>query len=327
MRQHVENYAKEIWYGRRSARGWTSLSWLYQKALGSRWHRPTERPPIPVIVIGNLSAGGTGKTPVVMRVARHLIESGFKPAVISRGYGGKVGRGPARVEPQADPGRVGDEPALIAAGLECPVWVGARRRLTLNAAVAAGAEVVIADDGLQHSDLPRSFEIVVVDGARGFGNGRLLPAGPLRCPIERLAEADRVLLRGPCSRAELPAGTPFELKPLALRDLAGTKSEAPTSLAGQTVSAVCGIGHPEQFAAQLEALAMKVELHAFPDHHRYQPKDLANLARPIVTTAKDAIKLRRLQPAPEDVRVLDVEAALPSALLQDLVEHVREFWL
>lgn len=325
MRQVIERYAKEMWYGRRSARGWAGLSWLYQKALGSRWHRPTERPPIPVIVIGNLSAGGTGKTPVVMCVARHLIESGFRPAVISRGYGGVVGHGPERVEPQADPGRVGDEPALIAERLKLPVWVGTRRRLTLDAAVAAGADVVISDDGLQHRELPRSFEIIVVDGVRGFGNGRLIPAGPLRCPVERLAEADRVLLRGPCTRDELPPGIPFAFQPVALRDLVGTKSEAPDSLAGQSVSAVCGIGHPEQFAAQLEALSMQVELHGFPDHHRYRPVDLAKLPRPIVTTAKDAIKLRRLKPVPEGVRVLDVEAALPSALLQDLVEHVRKF--
>ena len=325
MRQVMERYARELWYGRRSARGWVVFSWLYRKAIGSRWHRPRQRPPVPVIVVGNLSVGGTGKTPVVIALARHLMESGLRPAVISRGYGGTVGRGPERVDALADPARVGDEPVLVASTLDLPVWVGSRRRLTLDAAVAAGAEVVIADDGLQHRELPRSFEVIVVDGARGFGNGQLLPAGPLRCPVDRLSEADRVLLRGPCTRVELPPGIPFALRPLALRVLSGTQSAAPDSLAGQSVSAVCGIGHPEQFAAQLEALGMQVALHAFPDHHRYRTTDLLNLAGPIVTTAKDAIKLRLLDPQPEGVHVLEVEAALPSVLLQDLVEHVREF--
>ncbi|MGY6555068.1 MAG: tetraacyldisaccharide 4'-kinase, partial [Wenzhouxiangella sp.] len=276
-------------------------------------------------VVGNLSVGGTGKTPVVMALAQHLLDSGFKPAVISRGYGGHVGRGPEQVEPPVDPSHVGDEPALIASALDVPVWVGSRRRWALEAAVAAGADVVIADDGLQHRQLPRSFELVVVDGLRGFGNGRLLPAGPLRCPIQRLAEADRVLLRGPCTGPDLPAGIPFRLKPLALRDLTGKQPQPPDSLAGQSVSAVCGIGHPEQFAGQLEALGMQVELHAFPDHHRYACADLLKLPRPIVTTAKDAIKLRRLEPVPAGIHVLDVAAELPLALLQDLVEHVREF--
>lgn len=325
MRQAIEKYAQELWYGQQSAGGWAGLAWLYRQALGARWHRPPQRPPVPVIVVGNLSVGGTGKTPVVIALARHLLDCGLKPAVISRGYGGTVGRGPERVEAQADPARVGDEPALIASVLDLPVWVGARRRRALDAAVAAGAEVVIADDGLQHRELARSFELIVVDGLRGFGNGRLLPAGPLRCPIERLFEADRVLLRGPCTGPGLPAGIPFALKPLALRDLSRKQSQAPDSLAGRSVSAVCGIGHPEQFAAQLEALGMRVELHAFQDHHRYRPADLSKLSRPIVTTAKDAIKLRRLLPVPEGIRVLDVEAELPPSLLQDLVEHVREF--
>lgn len=325
VRQIIERYAQGLWYRARPARGWTMLSWLYAKALGSRWRRPDERPGCPVIVVGNLTVGGTGKTPVVLALVRHLLAAGLRPAVISRGYGGKLRGEPERVGSEADPDHVGDEPALIANSLSVPVWVGAHRRLALEAAQAAGADVVISDDGLQHRDLPRSFEIVVVDGARGFGNGQLLPAGPLRCPPERLAQVDAVLLRAPCSAANLPPGRAFKLEPVRLHDLATDQDQAPVNLDGQTVTAVCGIGHPEQFAAQLEALGMRVRLRSFPDHHRYMAGDLERLRRPIVTTSKDAVKLRRLQPPPHGVQVLEVEAVLPAALLADLVSHVREF--
>jgi len=325
VRQLLERYFQGLWYGERSFRLWSPFSRLYRLGLGSGWRRPCERPPCPVIVVGNLTVGGTGKTPVVMAVARHLLRCGLKPAIISRGYGGSPGRCPARVDKDADPRRVGDEPALMAASVGVPVWVARRRRLALDAAHAAGADVVISDDGLQHRDLPRSFEIVVIDGQRGLGNGLLLPAGPLRCPVERLAQADGVLLRRPCSAADLPPGRVFELQALALSSLDGRERRAPTSRSGQAVTAVCGIGHPGQFAAQLKALGMRVELRAFPDHHRYRRADLAGLAEPIITTAKDAVKLRRLTPLPSGVEVLEVEARLPDALVDELVSHVREF--
>ena len=325
MRRKLERYAQRLWYRERPGRFWMGLSQLYRLGLGSNWQRPNERPPCPVIVVGNLSVGGTGKTPVVMALVRHLLDAGLKPAIISRGYGGQPDRPALRVEPGDDPRRVGDEPALMAASLKVPVWVARRRRLALQAAVAAGAELVIADDGLQHRGLPRSFEIVLIDGERGLGNGHLLPAGPLRCPAERLAQADRVLLRAPCTASGLPAGLVFELRVLGLTRLDSGKRSLPTSRSGQTVTAVCGIGHPGQFATLLESLGMQVDLQAFPDHHSYRNSDLAGMARPIITTAKDAVKLRVLTPVPTGVEVLEIDAALPAELLDAVVSHVREF--
>lgn len=325
MRRRLERFARRLWYGGRPSPVWLGLSRLYRLGLGAKWGRPTERPPCPVIVVGNLTVGGTGKTPVVMALARSLLQAGLKPAIISRGYGGRPGRAVVRVRPGDDPGRVGDEPALMAASLDVPVWIARRRRLALEAALSAGAEVVIADDGLQHRDLARSLEIVVVDGGLGLGNSRLLPAGPLRCPVERLEQVDHVLLRAPCSAPDLPAGEVFELRPMALTGLHDRLRREPTSSSGQSVTAVCGIGHPEQFQALLERLGMRVELKAFSDHHRYRGSDLAGLARPIITTAKDAVKLRALEPIQTGVEVLEVEAALPVGLVDAVVGHVREF--
>ena len=325
MRHRLESFARRLWSTQRPPALLRGLSRLYRYALGSNWQRPAERPACPVIVVGNLTVGGTGKTPVVMALARHLLGAGHKPAIISRGYRGKSGRSVRRVEPGDDPRQVGDEPALMAASLEVPVWIARRRSLALQAALEHGADVVIADDGLQHRDLPRSFEIVVVDGRRGLGNGCLLPAGPLRGPPERLEQADRILIKGPRTAPDLPSGPSFELRALALVSLADGSRRPPDSLAGRQVSALCGIGHPDQFASLLEKLDMRVELHAFPDHHDYRLSELDGIDGPIVTTAKDAVKLKTLGSLPVAVEVLEVEAALPAGLIADLVDHVRKF--
>lgn len=325
MRRRLECYAKQLWTTQRPPLLWRGLSRVYRHALGSHWKRPAERPPCPVIVVGNLTVGGTGKTPVVMALARHLLGAGLQPAIISRGYRGRPGRAVRRVEPGDDPQLVGDEPALIAASLDVPVWIARRRRLALNAALEHGADVVIADDGLQHRDLPRSFEIVVIDGQRGLGNGWLLPAGPLRGPPERLGQAERILIKAPVTARDLPSGSVFELRPLALAALADGRRGPPDGLAGRAVSALCGIGHPAQFVSLLEALGMRVDLHAFPDHHAYRLVDLDGIDEPIVTTAKDAVKLRALGSLPVSIEVLEVEAALPAELVAGVVDHVRKF--
>lgn len=324
MRGRLEQYAQRLWYGQPRPTPWVLLATLYRASLGSRWQRSGDRPPCPVIVVGNLTVGGTGKTPVVLALVHELQRAGLSVAVISRGYGGAVGRGPERVAREADPRHVGDEPALLAASLDSPVWVGRSRQRALAAALADGAQVVVSDDGLQHRGLARSFEIVVVDGRRGFGNGRLLPAGPLRCPPVRIEQADRVLVRAPRLASALPTGADFTLEAKALVNPEGQR-RSPDSLSGQTVTAVCGIGHPEQFRAQLESLGMQVDLRAFPDHHDYRAPDLEGLSGPIVTTTKDWVKLRRLERLPAGLEALEVEARLPSELLTDVLGHVREF--
>ena len=325
MRRALERFARHLWYARgEPGTPWRLAAGLYRAALGRRWQRPLQRPLRPVVVVGNLTVGGSGKTPVVLALAAALSARGRRVAIISRGYGGRRTRHPRRVNQGDDPREVGDEPALLAEASAVPVWIGARRRAVLEAAVAAGAEVVVSDDGLQHRALPRSFEIVVIDGVLGFGNGCLLPAGPLRSPPERLEQADAVLIRGPVDDPPWP-GAVFELEASALVDLNGADRREPDALAGRKVSAVCGVGNPDQFAAQLGRLGMQVELVAFPDHHDYRRRDLEEVPGPIVTTAKDAVKLRNLSPLPQPVWVLEVRAMLPQELVDSVLTHVGEF--
>lgn len=323
MRASLERRLNRIWYGPDSpGPGLRLLSNLHGRWLGQRWRRPTEKPPLPVIVVGNLSAGGAGKTPVVIALAVHLNQAGHRVAVISRGYGGRKQISPLKVESDTDPAECGDEPLLIARSLDVPVWVCIERAAALAAARAAGAEIVIADDGLQHRALARSFEICVVDGQRGLGNGRLMPAGPLRQPPERLAEVDQVLVKG--AGFEFPGLLRYELVAQALTRLDGSDPVPAESWSGRQVDAVCGIANPNQFFASLTALGMDVRGHPKPDHHLFRTSDFSGLNGPIVVTAKDAVKLTGMGLG-QEVRVLSVRASLPPGLLQRIDQHLQGF--
>jgi tetraacyldisaccharide 4'-kinase len=256
----------------------------------------------PVIVVGNLTVGGSGKTPLVIWLAQQLRERGLHPGVVLRGYGGVAvaGRLPCPVSPDSDVAVVGDEALLLRLRTGVPVVVGRDRVGAAQRLIAAGVDVVIADDGLQHLRLARDFQIAVIDGARGLGNGYLLPAGPLREPAERLARVDAVVING--ERAEsatypLAAAQPRFVMHLTgewLRALAGTgEPVALSSLAGQRVHAVAGIGHPARLFAQLAAAGLEVIAHAFPDHHRYRAGELEfGDGLPLLMTEKDAVKCR-----------------------------------
>ena len=326
MRRILERYANRLWYQPEHPPGpaWRLLSGIHARIKRRQWDRPSAVPTVPVIVVGNLCAGGSGKTPVVAALAELLVAQGSSPAIISRGYGGRSQTRPVQVHGDSDPAAVGDEPVLLADRSGVPVWVCTHRRLALAAAVEAGADVVLSDDGLQHRALPRSYEVVVLDGQRGFGNGWLLPAGPLRQPLARLDAVDAVLVRGPCTVAGLP-GEMFDLSVTALVALSSGHRQSPDALAGQSVDALCGIGNPQQFSALLASLGMQVRLRAFPDHHRYRPSDIDHWPGPVVTTAKDAVKLARLDLSRADVLVLEIEARLPQEFEQAVLAHVREF--
>ena len=254
----------------------------------------------PVIVVGNLTVGGSGKTPLVIWLAQQLRERGLSPGVVLRGYGGSVasGRAPMIVAADSDVAVVGDEALVLQARTGVPVAVGRDRAAAAQLLLARGVDVIIADDGLQHLRLARDFEIAVIDAARGIGNGYLLPAGPLREPPERLASVDVVVLNG---EGGLPAGVAgvkraftMRLSGEWLRTLAGTEElMALSSLAGRRVHAIAGIGHPQRFFAQLAAAGLEVIAHAFPDHHRYRARDLAfDDDLPLLMTEKDAVKCR-----------------------------------
>lgn len=288
---------QSCWYGDRPPPWWTRpLATLYGGATAARrWmYRHgwlgSERLPVPVIVVGNIVAGGAGKTPLTIALVEALRARGYKPGVVSRGYGG-MARTPMLLDVQPDPATVGDEPALIRMRTGASVAIGAKRIEAARLLLSEGVDVVIADDGLQHYALARDVEICVIDGTRRFGNGRLLPAGPLREPASRLRDVDFVVCNGGDARnREVPMQ-------LAISNAIALAEPARTSpleaFAGRPVHAIAGIGHPPRFFDALRALGIDVIEHPFPDHHRYTATDLAfgdDLSA--LMTEKDAVKCR-----------------------------------
>jgi tetraacyldisaccharide 4'-kinase len=277
---------------------------------------------VPVIIIGNVTVGGTGKTPLVLWLAGWLQQHGMQPAIISRGYGACV-KSPHPVTADADPARVGDEPVLLAQRSRCPVWVGKDRVAAARALLAThpAVDVLISDDALQHYRLPRNIEIAVVDGTRGLGNGFMLPAGPLREPASRLASVDAVVMNGNPGAHETPPGAfNMQLEGREFRNLLNpTWVVGPDYFQRKRVWAVAGIGHPPRFFSHLHALGLQFEAIEFADHHPYVPSDLAlPRAEAIVMTEKDAVKCAAF--ASEIHWVLPV-TAVPDPAVGELVLH------
>lgn len=279
----------------------------------------SHRLPVPVVIIGNISVGGTGKTPLTLAVAGHLAAQGMHPVIVSRGYGGTASQ--QQVAPDSEAGQVGDEPLLMARRGICPVWVGTDRVATARAALAAHPEcdVVLCDDGLQHYRLQRDFEIVVVDGARRFGNGLLLPAGPLREGAWRLATADAVVVNGGA-----PANGQYgmQLSGAVFYNLKHPERTARAAdLKGARLHAVAGIGHPQRFFDHLAELGLQVTPHAFADHHPYAASDLEFAdCDALLLTEKDAVKCAPF--ADERYWALRVEAQVDSALFAQLLRKI-----
>jgi tetraacyldisaccharide 4'-kinase len=330
MRARLEQSLQAIWYGGQPMPvALRLLSRLYGRIANRP--RPALRPEVPVIVVGSLLAGGGGKTPTVVAVVKVLQAQGWRVAVISRGYG-RRGRRLACVRQGDDPWQVGDEPVLIAAATGAQVWVSRDRRRALQAAVQAGAEVVVADDGLQHRALPRSFECCVIDGQRGVGNGRVLPAGPLRQPLNRLRTVDQLLVPGGDAAAmaerfhlDRQRGHDLYRQTDGMMRLNGSQYEPVDRFAGQAVSLMCGIAHPDGFADSVQSLGMRVvQQRRFADHHMYRPQDVEGLPAPIVVTEKDAVKLRRLDIKVE-CWVLMSAMVLPQSMVDQLITHVHTF--
>lgn len=335
----LERWLMGLWYGDGPVpKPLLWLSVLYRWIAIRRQQRLKHTRPdprLPVIVVGNLVVGGSGKSPLVASIAKCLIAQGHQVAIICRGYQPPFSSLTLRsnralkVTAQISIREVGDEAMMLADQVPCPVWVSRDRRAAYEAAIAAGAEVVVSDDGLQHGHLPRSFEVCVFDGQRLWGNGHLLPAGPLREPLTRMDSVDAVLLKAPAKTLTHPHEV-FELVPSELFSVGDGKSMAIESLRGQEVLALCGISHPEHFLNMLTALGMSVVPHIFRDHHAYTEGELNRLPQglPIVTTEKDWIKIKRIS-WPEamlaKVYVLKVNARLPSAFQQHIIQHVREF--
>lgn len=295
VRPALENFFNEMWYGKHPASTLlVPFSMVYRAVVEVRRSAyrhdllASHRVGVPVIVVGNLTVGGTGKTPLVIWLAGYLAALGYRPGVIGRGYGGRARRWPQQVRADSDPRTVGDEAIVIARRTRCPVAVGPERRDCAEALLHhASCDILISDDGLQHYALERDIEIAVLDGVRRYGNGRCLPAGPLRESVARNRDVDMVVTNGIAGRGE------FAMKYVATHAVSLSRPEraAFDSFASDAVHAVAGIGNPEQFFATLRGKGLKVIPHPLPDHHRYQRADLEfNDGLPVLMTEKDAVK-------------------------------------
>lgn len=301
-----------------------TLSWIYAAGVWVRrslykWGVLKQvRLPVPVLVVGNLIIGGAGKTPVALALAQQLKEMGWRPGIISRGYGRKV-PGVRAVGMGDSPQHVGDEPLLYAQqGL--PVFVGEKRAEAGRALLAAnpGVNVLIADDGLQHLNLARDLEVVVFD-QRGVGNGQLLPAGPLRESLARLSDplVHGVIVQGNPDQTGWPVLPRFDMS--LLPDAAYALNEPTRQIplkdfAGQSVLAIAGIGHPERFFNMLRNAGLKVEGLHFPDHHDFKAKDVPITRLPVMMTEKDAVKCQDFAAGHDNWFVVPVSARFSPAL-------------
>lgn len=300
LRARLERALNARWYSERPPSAWLRpLARLYGRVADQRARRHranAEALPVPVIVVGNLTSGGAGKTPVTIALVEAAQAMGLGVGVVSRGYGAAVST-PLPVDGATSADTVGDEPLLIARRTGVPVCVARERSRAVAWLTAHHAlDLVIADDGLQHYRMPRSAEICVVDGRRGLGNGWRLPAGPLREPEARLAHCDLVVVNGPGAAGEALArtwnGVHFDLSLERAVRLADGQSKALEDFRGQRVRATAGIGHPARFFEALRAVGLEVEDHPLGDHE-VVPEAILALAEhgPLLMTEKDAVKL------------------------------------
>jgi tetraacyldisaccharide 4'-kinase len=280
--------------------------------------------PVPVIVVGNITVGGTGKTPFVLWLVERLQRQGWRPGVISRGFGGMAPAYPLRVTASTDPAWSGDEPALIARRLEVPVAVAPDRVAAARLLLDAGeVDILVTDDGLQHYRLARDIEICVVDGSRGLGNGCLLPAGPLREPPQRLQQVDLVVVNGGGWKAPGVAALEMQLSTTEAVSLQNGERRPLSAFAGHKAHAVAGIGNPQRFFASLRKAGIEVIPHPFADHHDFTEIDLAfDGGEPVLMTEKDAVKCGQLvQPHFWFVPAQAEISAEAAALVQQLLDQ------
>ncbi|MFT7471864.1 MAG: tetraacyldisaccharide 4'-kinase [Kiritimatiellia bacterium] len=332
------SFLERAWHKRA---GWLILLWpvsvLFQaltairRAVQQSKKRPAELT-APLIVIGNISLGGTGKTPLLITLSQELQKQGFKPGIISRGYGGDAPSYPLSVNSDSDVSQSGDEAFLIAEKTGCPVYVDPDRSAALHALLShEDVDVVLSDDGLQHYKLYRDLEIVVVDGQRLFSNGFCMPAGPLRESMRRLNEVQHIVVNGDSAREipQLARASKMQLEPRTLVNLVSGEKRpfagAPFNM-GNKLQAVSALGNPQRFYALLERLPYQLETFSFPDHHNFTAADFKQQGidehQPVVMTEKDAVKCRQF--AKNNFWYLSVEVNLESQFVERLIEDIRQ---
>jgi tetraacyldisaccharide 4'-kinase len=338
---NIESFLNRIWYNRLSI--WAILLWplsllfallanlnklLYRCNLQS-----STKLPVPVIVVGNITVGGTGKTPLTVYLAQELTKLGWNVGIVSRGYArtGIDANSPQEVTLDSNPAEVGDEPLLLARATGVPVFVARQRAVAGQALLAAHptVNVLLCDDGLQHYALARDFELCVIDGARGLGNGLRLPAGPLREAPSRLENVSALVLNGGNSNLTLPDSTPqFSMRLQAQTCYQLTHPDVLRSAAdfvGEMLIAMPGIGNPARFFATLSDLNFRFAEQAMPDHHAFSVQDLS-ASGAIIVTEKDAVKLSALNLGADGDRiwVLPVAAQIEPNLADWLDEQLRK---
>jgi len=302
------------------------LSWVYLAIVNLRRFlyrhgiKKGVKLPVPVIVVGNISVGGTGKTPLVIWIANYLKQAGRKPGVVSRGYGGRARSWPQQVRPDADPVIVGDEAVVISRRTGCPMAVGPDRVADGQALLQyAGVDVIISDDGLQHYALERTVEIAVIDGIRRFGNGFCLPAGPLRELRTRLDEVDCRVTNGVAAQGEVP----MRYKAERAINLVTQEVRTLDDFKNQTVNAIAGIGNPDRFFNFIRAGGFRINTRAFPDHHTFSPNEIDFPDdEALFMTEKDAVKCQRF--ARENWWYIPVDAVLPDSFGAELLKLLEE---
>lgn len=324
------------------------LAWVFRHLAARRRTRLTAQqvePSVPVVIVGNITVGGTGKTPAVQAIAEALQQRGLRVAVLSRGYGGSAGQYPLEVTAHSTVEETGDEAYLLRRRLSGQLLLDPDRQRGLEVLIDQGnCDVVISDDGLQHYRLWRDIEVIMVDGVRGLGNGLCLPAGPLREPPQRLHEADYVVING-CGQPlpeRLSAGLPVShchLAPTAWVNVSSGERIAPEEMAaalgvqpdkqgiishdncGRPIMALAGIGNPQRFFDSLRENGIVAQCQAFPDHHPYREEELLHaIDRVVLMTEKDAVKCERF--AGPQWWYLEVNARLESGMLNQLCDRV-----
>jgi len=304
---------------------------LYQRGFKKSYHSP-----IPVIVVGNITVGGAGKSPLVSYLVKQLQGLGYAPGVVSRGYGATNDLSEATlVSHDSLPSEVGDEPLMLKRKLNCAVAVSPNRAKAIELLLSQGCDIVVADDGLQHLAMARDIEICVFDSQRLWGNGRLLPSGPLRESLNALKRVDYLVFNGGLPSREIAPLTSWlrapcigmHLKPENLVSLSGGESKPLHDFKGQRVNAIAGIGNPERFFNTLESQDILVERFPFVDHHDFQISDFKGLNdEPIIMTEKDAVKCRSLSVDKNinNAWYLPVDAQLDDNLAQQIVADLKE---
>ena len=310
------------WYGRLQ---WTRILWPFMWLVSyivkdkrrQFLKKEKNKGSIPVVVVGNITLGGTGKTPLVQTLVQYLKKKGYHPGIISRGYGASIQVFPHFITANDSSMDVGDEPFMLFHSLNVPVVIDPKRKNALEYMVKLGVDVVLSDDGMQHYEMPRDIEICVLDGNRLLGNGCLLPVGPLREPASRLEEVDFVMHSGLAGRDDC-----FEFLPVSWVNVkTGCSVELNKLKVSEGVIAIAGIGNPQKFSNTLAQLKIHCPLKSFPDHYAYGETDFSAVPGQILMTEKDAVKIRPF--ARDNMWYLKIEADVSEHFLNNFLERLK----